>query len=461
MKDAFGEQFFVSQSTPIFDFPGQPRKRGQSGPHEYPLIVTIVDDMPRSSVYEVSYDRDAAGRIVAKTETIGGSTQTRCYGYDVAGRLVTVHDGFNPGSGACTGSLLEEYDYDANSNRIYAMNSLGVVSSADILIDDQDRLLQYSVFEAEYTENGELEIKRNTSNGQIWSHEYDVMGNLVRLDLPDGTIIEYVIDGRNRRVGRKVNGTLTQGFLYGDQLNPVAELDGSGNVVSRFVYGSKKHVPDYMVRNGVTYRIVSDHLGSVIAVVDVTSGTIVQRLEYDSWGRILVDTNVGFQPFAFAGGIWDRDAQMIRFGARDYIPGAGRWAAKDPIVFKGGSPNLYGYVLANPVDLIDTAGQAPGDPGKDWCGSDDTEWVPDNLCGPFGCTDLSPACKNHDDGYGKCRPRPEVDLDFLRDLLEICYSDWKTMFSERCYMVAMIYYAAVRIAGDGPYQKSCGGCGTE
>lgn len=82
------------------------------------------------------------------------------------------------------------------------------------------------------------------------------------MTLPDGTLGEYVIDGQNRRVGKKINGTLVQGFLYSDQLRIVAELDGSGAVVSRFVYGSKVNVPDYMVKNGETYRIVSDHIGS-------------------------------------------------------------------------------------------------------------------------------------------------------------------------------------------------------
>lgn len=33
-------------------------------------------------------------------------------------------------------------------------------------------------------------------------------------------------------------------------------------MVSRFVYGSKSNVPDYMVKGGVTYRIISDRLGS-------------------------------------------------------------------------------------------------------------------------------------------------------------------------------------------------------
>ena len=43
-----------------------------------------------------------------------------------------------------------------------------------------------------------------------------------------------IMDAHDRRVGKKVDGQLVQGFLYQDQLAPVAELDGSGNVVARF-----------------------------------------------------------------------------------------------------------------------------------------------------------------------------------------------------------------------------------
>src|SRR5207245_6337691 len=94
------------------------------------------------------------------------------------------------------------------------------------------------------------------------SFTYDVLGNLKSVSLLGGLVVDYVVAGRNRRVGKKVNGVLTQGFLYQNQLNPVAELDGTGNVLSRFVYGSKANVPDYMIKAGVTYRIVSDHVGS-------------------------------------------------------------------------------------------------------------------------------------------------------------------------------------------------------
>jgi len=64
-------------------------------------------------------------------------------------------------------------------------------------------------------------------------------------------------------------GTIVQGFLYQNQLNPVAELDASGNIVSCFVSATKGKVPDYLVKNSVTYRIISDRLGSPRLVVDM------------------------------------------------------------------------------------------------------------------------------------------------------------------------------------------------
>jgi len=47
-------------------------------------------------------------------------------------------------------------------------------------------------------------------------------------------------------VGRKLNGVITRRWLYQNQLNPVAELDGAGNL-TRFVYGTRANVPDYVL----------------------------------------------------------------------------------------------------------------------------------------------------------------------------------------------------------------------
>jgi len=153
-----------------------------------------------------------------------------------------------------------------------------------------------------------------------------------------------------------VDGELVKGWLYRDQLNPVAELDGSGNIAARFVYGEKTNVPAYMVKDGTTYRIISDHLGSPRLVVNTDTGEVAQRMDYDVWGRVTQDTNPGFQPFGFAGGIYDQHTGLVRFGARDYDPETGRWTAKDPIRFAGGDTNLYGYVVNDPVNLVDPEG---------------------------------------------------------------------------------------------------------
>jgi RHS repeat-associated protein len=206
-----------------------------------------------------------------------------------------------------------------------------------------------------------------------------------------------VVDGRNRRVGKKVNGTLVQGFLYQDQLNPVAELDGAGNVEAEFVYGEKPNVPEYMVRGGTTYRLISDHLGSVRLVVDVTTGTIAQRIDYDEFGNVLQDTNPGFQPFGFAGGIYDTDTGLVRFGARDYDPETGRWTAKDPIRFNGGDTNLYGYVIDDPINLRDSGGLDPA-----------LTLAEKIVVGILGCWRAIGPVPVHIEGLGVVKPVPGV-----------------------------------------------------
>jgi len=82
-----------------------------------------------------------------------------------------------------------------------------------------------------------------------------------------------------------------------------------------------------------------------------------KKLTYDTFGNIISDSNTSLKvPFRFAGGLQDRDTGLVRFGFRDYDPFTGRWTAKDPILFKGGDTNLYGYVLGDPVGGIDVLG---------------------------------------------------------------------------------------------------------
>ncbi|MDG4555807.1 MAG: RHS repeat-associated core domain-containing protein [Candidatus Contendobacter sp.] len=286
----------------------------------------------------VTYTRDLLGRITHQTETIQGGTHAIAYAYDPAGRLSEVQ----------RNGVTTTHGYDANGNRT-RINGATIAT-----VDAQDRLLTHDDATYTHTANGELQTK--TRNGQTTTYAYDVLGNLHQVILPDGKTLDYVIDGQNRRIGKKINGALRQGFLYQDGLRPVAELDGNHQIVSRFVYATGGNAPDYLIQHGQTYRLIKDHLGGPRLVLDAVSGTIAQRLDYDVWGRVLLDTNPGFQPFGFAGGLYDRDTGLVRFGARDYDPETGRWTAKDPILFAGGDANLYSYVQNDPVNWVDPWG---------------------------------------------------------------------------------------------------------
>jgi RHS repeat-associated protein len=155
---------------------------------------------------------------------------------------------------------------------------------------------------------------------------------------------------------------------------------------------------DYMVRGADTYRLVTDHLGSVRLVVNTATGNVVQRIDYDEWGVVANDTSPGLQPFGFAGGLYDTDTGLVRFGKRDYDPEVGRWISKDPIGFSGGE-NLYVYAGNDPVNLVDASGELPV-----------IDWV---LCWWYGrkVGDIVKQC--HDKIEDLWKPKPDQ-----------CLTDW-------------------------------------
>jgi RHS repeat-associated protein len=79
-------------------------------------------------------------------------------------------------------------------------------------------------------------------------------------------------------------------------------------------------------------------------------------MRHDAWGAVLEDSVSALMPFGFAGGLYDADTALVRFGARDYDPVIGRWVSKDPIRFRGRQANLYAYVGNDPVNRRDPRG---------------------------------------------------------------------------------------------------------
>jgi RHS repeat-associated protein len=294
-----------------------------------------------SANYANGYDK--RGRLTSKSETIvdqAGTYEYDEYGYeyDAAGRLKRYTKKNSPPV---------DYTYDANGNR----------TGAGWSTDAQDRLSASPFASYTYTEDGAR--KTRTASGQTTTYTYDLAGNLRAVALPSPqAAITYGVDALGRRVSRKVGGGSDIRAWAWNGAHIIGENGSAGQ--RAFVYGVHGNVPDYMVdvTGGHTYRLIKDHLGSVRLVVDVVSGTIEQQIEYDPWGKVLSETGAGFQPFGFAGGLYDHDTGLVRFGARDYDPETGTWTTKDPSGVSGGS-NLYGYALQDPVNYADMDGRMP------------------------------------------------------------------------------------------------------
>ena len=291
-----------------------------------------------------SLSRDDNGRITNKSEIIGGISSDYIYTYDAMGRLLTVTK---------DGTLVEEYQYNANGTRIYEMNSLRGIAGRNFSYDNEDHLLTSASTVYSYNPDGFLTAKTNGS--EVTTYDYSSRGELLTVTLPDGRIIDYVYDPLGRRIAKKIDSVIVEKYLWQGLTRLLAVYDGSDNLLTRFEYADGR-TPVAMTKGGSIYYLTYDQVGSLRVVAD-TSGNVIKRIDYDSFGYIIDDTNPTFEVlFAFAGGLGDQDTGFVRFGYRDYAPDLGRWTSKDPILFDNGDYDLYGYCINNPVNLFDPWG---------------------------------------------------------------------------------------------------------
>ena len=343
-------------STPTPTAFGELRK--QSSTVGGTAVADIVYDAAGSSVSE---RRDALGRIRFKTETFRNATSPHAnatdkweYRYDERGQLKTVYR---------DGSLKYDATYDRNGNIKQYATAAGTTSC---VIDAQDRLTRCTGATGTqtfiYQQSGELKTK--TVAGVTWTYHYDSLGRLRVAAKTNGPTYEYVLDGEGRRIAKKnrTTGALIKGWVYGKGFSPIAELDGTGAVSARYIYGSRRNTPDLVIRDGKTYRLISDQLGTPRYAVNVADkDDVPYQVSYSALGVATPEgglgwSTIGWIPFGFAGGLYDPDTGLVHFGVREYDPQIGRWISRDPIRFEGDGPNLYLYVGNDPINRSDPSG---------------------------------------------------------------------------------------------------------
>ena len=296
------------------------------------------------------------------------------------------------------GASAGHWGYDANGNRTEAATSSGTTEAT---FDAQDRLLTSGTLEYTYGADGEVLTKRDMSTGHLTSYAYDAFGNLTHVSLPTGKTIEYVLDAAGRRIAKKIDGVVLVQWLYRDSRRPIAELDGIGTVLRRFVCADSDVAdksaltsirerfgltrgssltaadlahPTYIMEGEQILRVITDHLGSTRLVIDTTTGAVVQAVTYDAWGALTSLTGTYLPAFGFAGGLYDPDTGLVHLGAREYDPQAARWMSKEPMK-NSGTLNFYQYAGGDPVNAVDPEGLAKAT-------APDSQKVLDSICGP-------------------------------------------------------------------------------
>ena len=305
------------------------------------VIATRVAVGDGTVIAGFDYQLDHRSRTIGLTEHLDGASQSFEARYDAAGRLdrLTAADGRTVFGAA----------HDRRGNRIRTERVDAVV---DAVVDARDRLVRWGDANVSYDGSDRLDTIAD-ADGSI-SFGYDGLGDLTWIRRPDGSIVQYVHDGLGRRTAVAVDGTYLEAYLHlGGQL--LARLEPGGAVREVYINAGLR-VPVAMIRDGRTYALISDRVGTIRMVLDAETGAVVQRVDTDVDGRIVADTSPGFTAFAFAGGLADPATDLVTFGARHYSPTHARWTERDPALGHSGRLNFHAYASGDPLNRVDPTG---------------------------------------------------------------------------------------------------------
>ena len=196
-----------------------------------------------------------------------------------------------------------------------------------------------------YNNNGCL-----TSDG-TWTYGYSVEDKLVSAT-KTGVSASFVYDPRMRQVQKQVGSSKTRYYYSG--LQRLADYDGSGNLLDRYVYGAGLDDVLIKVASGGTKTYYHQNWqGSVIALTN-SSGAVTNRYQYSPFGE---SGSMSGTTHGFTGQRWDDETGLYHYKNRHYAPSIGRFLEADPIGF-GDGLNMYAYVSNDPLNMIDPLGLA-------------------------------------------------------------------------------------------------------
>jgi len=209
--------------------------------------------------------------------------------------------------------------------------------------------LTFGISTETYDLNGNLAT--TTDAGVTTTYTWNARNQLTGIS-KTGFTASFTYDSFGRRTGRTVNGVVIN-YVY-DGLNPVQEKNGP-TVTANLLTGLG--IDEFLTRtDGVGVRaLLPDALGSTIALGDGT-GVLQTQYTYEPFGFVSQTGAASTSSYKYTGRE-DDGTGLMYYRARYYHPRLQRFISEDPIGFRGGDVNLYGYVRGNPLMWRDPMGR--------------------------------------------------------------------------------------------------------
>lgn len=335
----------------IYDSVGRPVREdngnGSYTTYEYDAagqllsIVNYAADDSINSRFDYSYD---ALKRQTGVSTLDGSWT---YSYDATDQLTRAV--FNSANSDIPDRDLT-YVYDAAGNRIRTIEN-GVTT--EYTANNLNQYTSANEITYEYDADGNLVFK--TEGDSTWTYTYNSENRLISVTEPDGSQTEYEYDALGNRVATVSKGQRTEFLIDPFGLGDVVgEYDSSGNLIARYTHGlgleSRSDV------SGVDAYYDFNITGSTVGLTGA-DGNYLNSYKYLPFGENFSETEIIANPFEYVGqwGVMEDKDNIYFMRERFYLPSEGRFLNPDPVGIEGG-PNLYAYVLNDPINAIDDSG---------------------------------------------------------------------------------------------------------
>ena len=324
-----------------------------------------------TNAWSLSYD--GVGRLTDAQRFVGGvqtnSFSERSITYDRNSNALTLT---RYGENAATPDEILAYSY--NGNLLRNISNSGTSGGGGSFTHDTNGSLTrdgLSTLDIDYNDRN---LTSRISSGGATLAEYEY--------LADGTKLRALDGGGN---GYQYRGSLIYTQTAGQTGSPAITLDCAVTSAGRIV---RENTAD----GSSTYKVqhyLRDHLGSVRAVIDGDTGTVIEASDYYPFGKRIQVTAPVSEPvegsqhaaepavapvatatseastsspnrWHFSGkesqSFLYANIPLLDFGARMYNPTIARWTTSDPMSEKYYGISPYVYCLGNPISIIDPNG---------------------------------------------------------------------------------------------------------